>query len=133
MSVRRVNVHCVEIEDKPGSLQKFLAQSSLSGVDLECFVAFSYGRSRGRVYLTAKQPEAFEAFASEAELCSNTAAGFIFTGEDRVGAAAGALEALAENDISGIAGSAIAHDGQYQMLIIVSASDADRAAEVLGA
>ncbi len=41
MAVRRITVHCVGIEDKPGSLQKFLAQSSLSGVDFLCFAAFS--------------------------------------------------------------------------------------------
>ncbi len=66
MSVKRVAVHCVDIEDKPGSLQKFLTQSSLSGVDYLCFSAFSCGDNHGRVYVSAKDPKIFENFAGEA-------------------------------------------------------------------
>jgi len=133
MSVRQVSVYCVEIEDKSGSLQKFLAQAGLSGVDLLSFVAFSCGGNRSRVYLSAKQPEHFEKFAAEAELKVSPVAGFLIEGQDKVGAAADALKALAENDISGIASSGITHNGQYQMLIIVNGSEADLAAKVLGA
>lgn len=131
MAVRRITVHCVEIEDKPGSLQKFLAQSSLSGVDFLFFAAFSCGNNRGRAYVGAKEAAKFEAFAKEAGLGMETATGFIVSGEDRVGAAAEALKGLAENDINGIAGSAMVIDGQYQMLVVVDTADAERAEALL--
>lgn len=127
MAVRRITVHCVEIEDKPGSLQKFLTQSSLSGVDFLCFAAFSCGNNCGRVFVGAKEAAKFEAFAKEAELGAQTATGFIVSGEDRVGAAAETLKGLAENNIDGIASSAMVIDGQYQMLVVVDTVDAERA------
>lgn len=131
MAVKRIVVHCVDIEDKPGSLQKFLSQSSLSGVDYLCFSAFSCGNNRGRAFVSAKDTKRFESFAREAGLKTALAAGFIVDGSDRMGVAADALLGLAENDICGIVGSAMVFDGQYRMLIVVSASDGDRAQKVL--
>ncbi len=61
MAVKRIVVHCLEIEDKPGSLQKLLAQAASANVDLLCFAAFSAGDGRGRVYVSAKDPEALKA------------------------------------------------------------------------
>ena len=132
MGVRRITVHCVDIEDKPGSLQKFLAQSSLSGVDFLCFLAFSCGRNRGRVYVSAKDLKNFEAFTEEAGMNTTAACGFLIDGDDKIGAAAAAMKELAENGINGVAGCAIVYDGRYQMLIIVDAANADRAGKVLG-
>ena len=63
MAVKRITVHCLEIEDKPGSLQKFLAKAASANVDLLCFAAFSAGGGRGRVYLSAKEPQALETCA----------------------------------------------------------------------
>jgi hypothetical protein len=132
MSVKRVAVHCVDIEDKPGSLHKFLTQSSLSGVDYLCFSAFSCSDNHGRVYVSAKDPKSFEAFAKEAGIKITEAAGFIVGGEDRVGAAANVLKRLAEKDIHGIAGAAMVCDNQYQLFVVVNAKDADRAQKAMG-
>ncbi len=132
MAVKRITIHCVDIEDKPGSLQKFLTQSSLSNVDFLCFTAFSTGDNRGRIYLSAKKLKVFETFAQEAKIKTTTAAGFIISGEDKLGAAAEALKDLAEAQIKGVAGAAIARDGQYQMLIVVNAADGDTAEKTLG-
>jgi hypothetical protein len=132
MSVKRVAVHCVDIEDKPGSLQKFLAQSSLSGVDYLCFSAFSCGDNHGRVYVSAKDPKSFEAFAKEARIKTTEATGFIIDGEDRIGAAANILKRLAEKDIRGITGAAMVCDNRYHLLVVVNAKDADRAQKALG-
>ncbi len=133
MAVKRITVHCVDIENKPGSLQKFLAQASLSGVDFLCFVAYTLGGNRGRVCLSAEDQSAFESFAKEAELRTEAAAGFIIDGEDKKGAAAEALKGLAEDSINGIAGGAMVYDGRYQLVIVVDAADADRAEKALKA
>lgn len=133
MAVERITVHCVDIEDKPGSLQKFLTQASLSGVDFLCFVACTLGGNRGRVCLSAKDQVAFESFAKEAELKTETAAGFIIGGEDKKGAAAEALKGLAEDGVNGIAGCAVVFDGKYRLMVAVNAADADRAEKALKA
>ncbi len=133
MAVKRVVVQNVDIEDKPGSLQKFLTQCSLSNVDFLCFAAFSTGAGHGQIYLSAKAPETFKVFAKDAGLAVTDAAGFIVGGEDKIGAAAEALKGLAEAGITGLAGSAMVSDGQYRMLIVVGADDGDAAEKTLGA
>ncbi|UCF00234.1 MAG: hypothetical protein JSV82_03955 [Planctomycetota bacterium] len=133
MAVKKITVHCVEIEDKPGSLQGLLAQVASANVDLQCFAAFSAGGGRGQVYIGAKDPQACETCAKDAGIEVTPAAGFIVRGEDKVGAAAESLRALANVGINGIAGSAMVCNGQYQMLVVVDAADGDAAAAALGA
>ena len=127
--VKRITVHYLEIEDKPGSLQELLTQAASANVDLMCFAAFSAGDGRGRVYVSAKDPGAFKALGIE----GTAAAGFIVGGEDKVGAAAESLKGLADAGINGVAGTAMVCDGQYQMLIVVDAADGDAAEKALGA
>lgn len=133
MAVKRVSVYCVEIEDKPGSLQGLLAKAAEKGVDFECFAAFSAAGGRGQVCLAAKDPSVLSSCEKDACIEAKEAAGFIISGEDKVGAAAGALEGLAKAGINGVAGAAIVSGAQYQMLIVVAAADADAAAVALGA
>jgi hypothetical protein len=133
MAVKRITVHCVEIEDKPGSLQKLLAQAASANVDLLCFAAFSAGGGRGRVYVGGKDPQTLESCARKAAIEAAPAAGFIVSGDDKVGAAAEALKGLAEAGINGVAGAAMVCDGQYQMLIVVAAEHGDAAEKALTA
>jgi hypothetical protein len=133
MAVKRIAVDCMEIEDKPGSLHKLLADAASANVDFLCAAAFSAGEGRGRVYVSAKDPDAFKTVAQEASIETTPAAGFIVSGDDKVGAAADALKALAEAGINGLAGAAIVCNGQYQMLVVVDAGDGDAAAAALGA
>jgi len=133
MAVKRITVHCVEIEDKPGSLQKLLDGAASANVDLLCCAAFSAGEGLGWVYVSAKDPAAFDAYAQDAGIEATAAAGFIVSGDDKVGVPAGALKGLADAGINGIAGAAMVCDGQYQMLVVVDAVDADTAEKALGA
>jgi len=133
MAVKRISVHCIEIEDTPGSLQKLLAQAASENVDMQCFAAFSAGAGCGRVYVSAKDPEALKACAQQAGIEATAAAGFIVSGADKVGAAAEALKGLADAGINGVAGAAMVCDGQYQMLVVVDAADGDAAQKALGA
>lgn len=133
MAVKRITVECLEIEDKPGSLQKLLGQAASANVDFQCFAAFSAGQGRGRVYLSAKDPDALKACIQDAAIEMTAVAGFIVGGDDKVGAAAEALKGLAEAGINGLAGAAMVCDGQYQMLLVVKAGDGDAAQKALGA
>ncbi len=132
MNIKRIVVHCVDIEDKPGSLQKLLSQSALSGVDFQCFTAASCGNNRGRAFISAKDPQKFESFAQEAGLKTAVAAGFLIDDNDRVGAASEALLGIAENDIKGLAGSGVVCDGKFHLFIAVNAADAEKAQKALG-
>ena len=127
MPARQAKAYCVEIEDKPGSLHRFLSQSALSGIDYLCFTAFSCGDNRGRVVVCPKNPKIFESFAKEAHIKATPRAGFIITGKDRLGAAAAVLEGLAESDVPGIAGAAMACDSGFKLLVVVDPKDANRA------
>jgi hypothetical protein len=133
MAVKRITVQCVEIEDKPGSLQKLLAKIASAKVDLLCFAAFSAGGGRGQVYLSVKDPKALEACVRTAGVKTSAAAGFIVGGENKVGAAEQSLKGLADAGINGVAGAAMVCDGQYHMLVVVEAADGDAAEEALGA
>jgi hypothetical protein len=133
MAVKRIVVHCIEIEDKPGSLQGLLAQAAKMNVDLLCFAAFSTGSGQGRVYISAKDPSALEACAQEAGMETKAAAGFIVDGDDKVGAAAEALKALADAGISGVAGAAMVCNRQYRMLVVVDTADGDAVEKAFGA
>jgi hypothetical protein len=125
-------VHCIEIEDKPGSLYKLLSDIAESGVDLHCVMGYSGGSGIGQVYLGAKDPSVLESCAREADLEATEAAGFVLEGKDEVGAAAAALKGLADAGINGIAGAAMVCESQYHMGIVVAAEDGDAAEEVLG-
>lgn len=131
MAVKRITVHCIEVKDEPGSLQKLLAEAASAKVDLICFAAFSAGGGRGEVYLSGKEPKALEACVRKGGISATTAAGFIVSGDDRVGAAAAVLTGLSDAGINGLAGAAMVCDGGYQMLIVVDAADGDAAAEAL--
>ncbi|MHC4193800.1 MAG: hypothetical protein ACYS8I_09485 [Planctomycetota bacterium] len=133
MAVKRIAVHSVEIQDKPGSLQQLLDKAASANVDFEGFTAFSAGGGRGQVYLSAKDPEALKACAQEAAIVPTEAVGFVISGPDKVGAAAADLKPLADAGINGVAGAAIVCDGQYHMLVVVNAADGDAAAKALGA
>ena len=124
MGVKRITVHRIEIEDKAGSLQRLLSRVALANVDLECFAAFSTSRNMGEVYVSATDARGFEAYASQTAIETKDATGFIIDGEDKVGAAAEALESLSR------AGMVI--EGGYRMLVVVDAGEGDAAAKVLG-
>ena len=133
MAVKRINIYCVEIEDEPGSLQKLLAKAASANVDLLCFAAFSAGGGRGQVCIGPKDEDALKACAQDVGVEPTAAAGFIISGQDKIGAVAEALKGLAEAGISGLAGTAMVCDGQYQMLVVVKADDGDAAEKALGA
>ena len=133
MAVKRVAVVCVDVEDKPGSLQQLLGKAASANVDFLSITAFSAGGGRGRVYLSAKDPAALKGCAQEAGIEMAETAGFLVSGADKVGVAAQDLKGLADAGINGVAGAAMVFDGQYQMLIVVNSADGEAAAKALGA
>jgi len=133
MAVKKIVVHCVEVEDKPGGLQSLLAQAASANVDFQCFAAFSAGGGKGQIYLSTKDEGALKACAEKTGIETTAAAGFIISGDDKVGAVAEALKGLADAGINGVAGAAMVCDGSYRILVVVNAADGEAAAKALGA
>lgn len=133
MAVKRITVNSVDIEDKPGSLHKFLNKAASANVDWLCLAAFSASRGKGRIYLSAKDQQAFVEFAKRSRIKTKPAAGFIVSAEDKVGAVSQSLQGMAKAKISGLAAAAMVCDGQYHLLIVVGADDADAAEKALTA
>jgi len=131
MSVKQIAIHCVDVEDKPGGLQKLLDKAASANVDFQCFAAFSASAGQGQVYLSAKDMESLKVCEQNLGIEATEAAGFIVGGDDKVGAAARALKGLADAGINGIAGAAMVCDGQYQMLIVVDAAEGGAAEKAL--
>lgn len=133
MAVKSITIHAIQIEDKPGSLHKLLSAVAAEGVDLNCLSACACPGGTTTAYLSAKNPDALKAYAAKAGIKAAQMAGFMFTGEDKVGAAANALKPLAVAGVNGIAATAMVSNGGYGMVVIVSLADAIAAARALGA
>ena len=133
MAVKSITVHAIQIEDKPGSLHKLLAAVAAAGIDLNCLSACACGGGKAVAYLSAKNRDALKGYAKKAGIKATELAGFMFTGEDKVGAAASALMPLAVAEINGVATSATVTDGSFGMLVVVGLADAIAAAKALGA
>ena len=126
----RVRVHRIEIEDKPGALRDLLLQLAQEGVDMLCVAACTCG-SKGVIDICGKDPNVLKAAVDKAGIDFTEMAGFLISGDDKIGAGAKVLKGLADADINGIASSAMVFDGHFKMLIIVDAVDGDAAEEVL--
>jgi len=131
MAVQKIAVRCVEIEDRPGSLHKLLAQLASAGVDLLCFTAFSAGTDHSYACLSGKEPAALDSALGQAGIEADSATGFLVSCDDRVGAGAAALAGLADAQINGRTAVAMVWSGNCQLLIVVDAADADAAEKAL--
>jgi hypothetical protein len=130
MSVTRVWVHRIEIQNEPGSLRSLLLQLAESGVDLLCVDACTCC-GKCSVNICGKDPRELKAAVDKAGIGFTEMAGFLISGDDKVGAGAQALKNLADAGINGIAGSAMVFDGHFKMLIIVDDADGDAAEKAL--
>ena len=107
MAVKRINVMCLKIEDKPGSLQKLLEQISSVNIELTGFIACSDRVGSGYICISAKDPDALKGFISEKGLDATAMTGFVISSKDRIGAAGEALKGLADAGINCVAGAAM--------------------------
>ncbi len=131
MSIKRMVVHNVCIEDKPGSLYSLLSNAASVGVDMHCVMACSKGEGKGCVCLGAKDSAALGSFLKGAGIESTEMAGFSLGGKDKVGAVADILAGLSEAGINGVAAAATVCEDEYHFGIIVAAADGDAAEKAL--
>jgi len=126
MSVKRIIIHAVNVEDIPGSMHSLLIQLATEGIDLNGMIVCSDKGGKGTAYLSAKDPEALVSCMARIHIEITEMAGFLFSGKDRIGAAANALDPLSNAGINGVAGAAMVCENKFCMLVVVEAADGDK-------
>ena len=133
-TIRRVDYFYVEVPDRPGVGADVLAHLKESGVNLVALTGFPRGR-RAQIDFVPEDARAFREAARKARWkVTGPKKGFLAQGEDRPGAIAEILRALADAEINVTAIDAVcAGAGRYGALFWVAPRDVGRAARVLGA
>ena len=133
-TIRRVDYFYVEVPDRPGVGADVLAHLRESGVNLLALTGFPRGR-RAQIDFVPEDARAFREAARKARWkVTGPKKGFLAQGEDRPGAIAEIMRALADAGINVTAIDAVcAGSGRYGALFWVSPRDVGRAARVLGA
>jgi len=133
MSVDSVAVLGVELEDRPGALEEFLATDNERAY-MQDIVAFASGGGKGATFCIPADMEGLKAYADSIPLASREYAGFIIS-EDRteLGAWAGATKPLADAGVNMVLCAALVLEGSYKMLVVVEQADAQAAVRALGA
>ena len=132
-TIRRVDYFYVEVPDRPGVGADVLAHLKESGVNLVALTGFPRGR-RAQIDFVPEDARAFREAARKARWkVTGPKKGFLAQGEDRPGAIAEILRALADAGINVTAIDAVcAGAGRYGALFWVASRDVGRAARVLG-
>ncbi len=131
--IRRVQHYTIDIQNEVGAGARVLAQLRDGDVNLTAVWGYSASGGHARLELVPDDPEGFAAAAKAAglEIGEGTTA-FYFTGEDRRGAIAGALERLARAGVGVVAAQAISDGrGRFGGVIFVEPADLQKAATAL--
>lgn len=132
-TVRQVEYFYVEVPNKAGEGARMLRALRDAGVNLLGFSGFPSGRRTQLDFMPA-DVVAFKqvARASKWKLVGPKR-GFLIEGDNRLGAVADLMGALADANINVIALDAVGADGRYGALCWVAPRDVKKAARVLGA
>jgi len=66
IAIERITVIRAGIEERAGSLHRFLSELSAADIDLQCAAAFSSGGGLADVFLSARNPQVLKAWAKKA-------------------------------------------------------------------
>lgn len=133
-TIRRVDYFYIEVPDRPGVGADVLGHLREAGVNLIALTGFPRGR-RAQIDFVPEDAKAFRDAARKAGWkLTGPRKGFLAQGEDRPGAIADIMRALADAKINVTAIDAVcAGAGRYGAIFWVPPRDVSRAARVLGA
>jgi len=129
---KRVTYFVANLEDKPGSLLKFMLDLKSQNIGLVGLWGYGTTEGRGMLYAVAKNPDKLRAAWKGTGVLAEEGTGFMITGSDRTGALVKSLEAIAGAGINIRMMDAIAVGGRFGSLLWVDASQIDNAAKALG-
>ena len=133
-TVRKVDYYSIQISNKPGEAFKVLSSLASAGIDLLAFTGFPRGR-RSQIDVVPEDGRKFNAAARKAGFAFNPKkTGFVIQGDDRPGALADDIRALAEAGVNVTAVDAVAAGaGRYGAILWVKPEDVKKAAKLLRA
>ena len=133
-TVRKVNYYSIQISNKPGEAFKVLSALAGAGIDLLAFTGFPRGR-RSQIDVVPEDGRTFNAAARKAGFAFNPKkTGFVIQGDDRPGALAEDMRALAEAGVNVTAVDAVAAGaGRFGAILWVKPEDVKKAAKLLRA
>ena len=133
-TVKRVQYFYIEASNKLGEGAKVLTMLKDAGVDLLAFSGFPKGR-RAQIDIISANDTALRAVARRAKVkLVGPKSAFLIQGNDRIGAIANHMTALADVGINVTAIDAVgAGAGRYGAILWVKPRDVNKAAKTLGA
>ena len=133
-SVRKVDYFKVMIPDKAGQASKIAAGLAAEGVNLLAFSGFPSGR-RSQLDLMPEDPAKLKRAAKKLGLeLSTRKTGFLFQGDDRIGAMSDIFDKLAQASINLIAVDAVSSGkGRFGAIFWVEPEAVAKTAKLLGA
>ena len=133
-NLRKVDYFYVMVPDKPGQGAKIMAGLAAAGINLLAFSAFPSGR-KAQLDLMPEDSASFKRAAKQLGLeLSAKKTGFLFQGDDRVGAFAPMLDKLAAAKINVVAIDAVTSgEGRCSAIFWVESKSVAKAARLLGA
>ena len=131
-TVRKVNYYSIQISNKPGEAFQVLSALASAGIDLLAFSGFPRGR-RSQIDVVPEDGRKFNAAARKAGFAfSPKKTGFVIQGDDRPGALADKMRALAEAGVNVTAVDAVAAGaGRYGAILWVKPEDVKKTAKLL--
>jgi len=133
-SVRKVEYFSTQVPDRPGEAFRVLSTLVSANINLLACTGFPRGK-RSQIDVVPEDARRFRAAVKKAGLAFTAKkTGFLIQGEDRPGALAGTLAALAAHEINVTAVDAlVAGAGRWGAILWVAPGDVARAAKALGA
>jgi hypothetical protein len=133
-TLRKVDYFYVMVPNTPGKGAKILADLAAAGVNLLAFSGFPSGR-RAQLDLIPEDSAALKRAAKKLGLdLSARKTGFLYQGDDRVGAMTGVLGTLAKGRVNVTAVDAVASGkGRFGAIFWVKPQAVAKAARLLGA
>jgi hypothetical protein len=133
-SVRKVHYFSLSVPDRPGQTFRVLATLVSAGVNLLACTGTPHGR-RAMIDVVPDDARKFTAAVKKAGLAfSQKKSGFLIQGDDRPGALAENLRALAEKNINIAAVEGLsAGAGRWGAILWVAPADVNRAGRLLRA
>lgn len=133
-TVRKVHYFSLTVPNKPGQTFRVLATLVSAGINLLACTGTPHGR-RARIEVVPDDTRKFTVAAKKAGFVfSEKKTGFLIQGEDRPGALADNLRALAEKGINIVAVEGLAAGaGRWGAILWVASKDVSRAGRLLRA
>ncbi len=133
-TIRQVEYYYMLVPDKPGEGVRIFSALKDEGVNLLAACGFPMGRGKHQADFVPEDPALFKKAAKKLGMkLSPKKLGFLVQGDDRPGAVADVLDALAMRRINVHAAQAVsAGAGRWAMMLWVNARDQAKARKALG-